>query len=395
MRLASRWWVVLAFYSSSVLNYLDRNLIAVLAPVIMAEFHLTNEQYGGIQSTFSLFYLLSSPLMGWLLDRLGLNLGSALAVGWWSVASMSRGFTQSLGGLIAAHSLVGVGEAAGIPSTAKAAQTYLKQEERAVGSSLSQFGLTIGTSAAGLLANYCVLHWGWRSAFLIAGWLGFLWIPFWYWASRKAPVQPTPPKTEAVDTGVILRDRRMWGFVLANMFSLGVFLFAMSWDTIFFVRTFGLTVIEANWYHQIPTYGGWVGSIAGGLVSMRWIRRGGKPSVVRRRLWMMGAAGMALIGLAPQAPGAVVAAGLIAVAYAASSFASVNLYTMPLDAFGSNRAAFAVSLLTASYGLLMMTSKWIGRSVDLYGFGPVCLVFAFLPWVGFLCLWLTREREGA
>lgn len=392
MRIAPRWWVISIFYLSSALNYLDRQLLGALAIEIKAEFHLSNEQYGQILSVFAVVYMLCSPLSGWMLDKLGLNLGASLAVAFWSVAGMARSFTQGLGGLITTHSLVAVGESAGIPSTGKAAQMYLKQEERALGSSMSQFGLTLGGMAASMLAAYMIPRWGWRSAFLVAGWLGFLWIPLWWWASRQAPLQPASEATGTVDVRAILQKAQTWGFIAANVLGMTIFALWTFWTVIYFQRVFGLNSVEANQLAPIPQFLGYTGSILGGAASLWLIRKGWQPLAARRRICLIAAIGMLITALVPLASTPTQAVALIALSSFASSLWGVNLYTMPLDAYGSHRAAFAVSLLTAGYGLLQIVIyPWIGRQVDASGFSTVCMVAAVCPLLGYGILEWTRE----
>lgn len=394
MRIAPRWWVVSIFYLSSVLNYLDRQLLGALSIEIKTEFHLSNEQYGQILSVFAIVYMICSPFSGWMLDKLGLNLGSSIAVALWSIAGMARSFTQGLGGLITTHSLVAVGESAGIPSTGKAAQMYLKQEERALGSSLSQFGLTFGMMGASLLAAYCIPRWGWRSAFLLAGWLGFLWIPLWWWASKQAPVQETPRDMGDIDAKEILKKPQTWGFIAANVLGMTIFALWTSWTVIFFKNMYGLDSVEANKLAPIPQFLAYAGSILGGAASLWLIRKGWEPLRARRRICLIAAVGMLVTAFVPMAATPWQAVGMIALSTFASNLWGVNLYTMPLDAYGSNRAAFAVSLLTAGYGFLQIViSPWIGRQVDASGFSTVCLVAAVCPLLGYGILELTREKK--
>jgi len=393
MSARNRWWVVSIFYLSSSVNYLDRQILGAVSPAFMAEFGLNLEQYGWTQSAFALLYLVSSPLMGWFLDRAGLNLGTTIALGWWSIMGMARGLTSGPIGLVAAHGLMAVGEAAGIPSTAKAAQTYLKQEERAIGSSMSQFGLVIGGALAAVIANYSITHWGWRSAFFVAGWLGFLWIPLWWWASTKAPVQEAAPESKGYSIRGILSQKQTWGFVIANVLSLGIFLFWTMWTNHYFVRTYGMSVSEANRLAPLLQAISLVGSFLGGWISMRLIRRGWVPMVARRRVYLFGAMGMMFSALVPLAPNIAIAFALISMSYFSSSLASVNLYTMPLDAYGGSSAAFAVSLLTSGYGVLILfASPAIGWVADRYGFSPICVAIAFPPMLGYLILEWTRKR---
>jgi len=395
MNVANRWWVVAIFYLSSSINYLDRQILAAVSPAFMSEFHLNYEQYGWILTGFGLVYMLSSPFMGWFLDKVGLNLGTSIALVWWSISGMARGFTSGLSGLIATHGLMAIGESAGIPSTAKAAQTYLKQDERAIGSSMSQFGLVIGGLLASIIANYCIGNWGWRSAFFAAGWLGFLWIPLWWWASKKAPAQPASVESSGFDIRSILKLPQTWGFVIANVLSLGIFLFWTFWTNHYFVKTYGMSVQDANNLSPLLQAISLVGSFLGGWSSMQLIRRGWAPLAARRRVYLFGAIGMMLSAVVPLAPNVTWSVVFISLSYFASSAASVNLYTMPLDAYGGSSAAFSVSLLTGGYGLLQLFAyPLIGRVADQYGFAPICIAIAFPPMLAYLILELTKPRAS-
>lgn len=392
----NRWWVISIFYLSSSINYLDRNILTAVSPAFMAEFGLNLEQYGKVLSAFGTLYLFSPPLMGLMLDRLGLNIGTSIALAFWSIAGIARGFTTGLYGLVTAHGMVAIGEGAGIPSTAKAAQMYLKQEERAIGSGLSQFGLVIGMALAAGIANFCLANWGWRSAFFVAGWLGLLWIPLWFWASKKAPVVPPAPESTGFSVRDILTRPQTWGFYIANVCSLGIFLFCTMWANHYFVRTFKMTPADANRLAPLLQFVALIGSFLGGWASMRLIRAGWVPLDARRRIYLFGALGMMVFALVPQAPNVTAAVALICIGYLASSAASVNLYTMPLDAYGGSSAAFAVSLLTSGYGLLQMfVSPAIGRVADQQGFAPICVAVAFPPLFGYLMLHLTRPKQVA
>src|ERR1700678_2344940 len=128
-----RWIAILIFCFSSTLNYLDRQLLAAVAPSLRSEFHLSNHQYGQIISVFSILYALVAPAAGWFIDRIGLNAGIGIAVMVWSVAGASTGLTSTVSGLLASRSILGVAEAAGIPGFGKANSIYLEPRELALG----------------------------------------------------------------------------------------------------------------------------------------------------------------------------------------------------------------------------------------------------------------------
>ncbi|MBM3725664.1 MAG: MFS transporter [Acidobacteria bacterium] len=389
-----RWFVVAVFVLSSSLNYLDRQVLAALSPAIMAEFQLTNEDYGRILSVFSLVYALASPAAGLLLDRLSLNVGISVAVGFWSLANMARGLTSGLPGLMVASAALGLGESGGIPATGKAGNTYLEPRERALGAGLSQIGLSIGAVAAPLLANYCLRNFTWREAFLLTGALGFLWIPLWLGVSRLAPKQSAATQSKPEPIGDLLRSRTLWGFVLANLMAMVVYSLWTNWTTIYLTRVFKLPTIEANKLAAWPHFFAYFGALTGGWISYRLMSRGWAALDARRRACLIAAMGILTTAAVPRFSTPTAAALAISFSFFCSSAWSVNLYTMPVDAFGG-RAAFGVSLLTMAYGVLQfLISPMIGRSIDRYGFEGVCLVAAVMPLAAYGVLHLTRRREA-
>src|SRR5262249_2892214 len=143
-----RWWILTVFVLSSAINYLDRQSLATLAPLLRSDFQLSREQYGWILSAFSIAYAASAPFAGMMIDRIGLARGISLVVGVWSCAGIATGFTSGLGGLVGCRSVLGAAEAGGIPSVGKAIHTYLRPAERAVGNAINQAGVSLGAILA-------------------------------------------------------------------------------------------------------------------------------------------------------------------------------------------------------------------------------------------------------
>ena len=141
-----RWLVLSVFVLCSAINYLDRQTLATLAPLVRAEFHLSNAQYGLILTVFSIAYAACAPFAGMLIDRVGLNRAIGLAVGVWSCAGICTGFTRGLGGLLGCRGVLGMSEAAGIPGAGKAIHRYLLPAERALGNAWNQAGVSLGVS---------------------------------------------------------------------------------------------------------------------------------------------------------------------------------------------------------------------------------------------------------
>ena len=364
---------------STALSFVDRQVLAALAPFLKDRFHLTNEGYGLIVSAFSLAYALVSPAAGLLIDRIGLTTGAAIAVGLWSVAGVATGLVGGLGGLLTCRALLGAAESGGIPATAKGFALYLEPKERAMGTALNQVGITIGMMIAPLLVGGLAVAWGWRAAFVATGLAGFAWVPLWLLTTRHIPTRE--PAGRATSAPALWRDWRLWALAAANILMMTVYSLWMNWTTVFLVSAHGLDPAAANRrFAWVPPVFASLGGLAGGWLSMRWASRGVGLYSARLRACAVGAVLLTSTALVPVVRGALPATALISLSFFAAVAMSANIYAMPLDLFGSGRAAFAVSVLTASYGLMQtVVSPLFGRSIDAYGFGPVCGVCGVLP----------------
>ena len=379
-----RWLVLSVFVLSTALNYLDRLLLAALAPTLKSEFHLSNAQYGGVISVFSIVYALTAPVAGWFIDRVGLNAGITVSMAVWSAAGMATGWTRSFGGLLASRTVLGIGEAAGIPCAGKANGVYLQPRELAFGTALNQVGITIGSIAAPLMVAAMAPVYGWRSAFVVCGALGFVWIPVWWATTTRLPAKPEEATAARGGIANILRDRRIWGLAAANALVMTLYTLWTNWTTVYFVEQHHLTEIQANEHFAwIPPVFATLGGFAGGWMAFRSIRSGADAVGARLRICWLAAAVLLLTAAVPLMPTPALAAVLISFSFFWCLAISTNLYAMPIDFFGAGHAAFGVSILTASYGLMQtVLSPLIGAMVDHFGFPMVCVVLSVMPLAG-------------
>ena len=388
-----RWLVLAVFVLSSTINYLDRQTLAALAPLLQHEFQLTREQYGWILGAFSAAYALTAPVAGLLIDHIGLNRGISLAVGVWSCAGIATGFTRGLGGLVGCRVVLGAAEAGGIPAAGKAIHQYLRPAERALGNAVNQAGVSLGAMVAPPVAAWFAVKHGWRSAFVASGVLGLAWIPLWNWAARRVRA-PAAAKPESGAGMRLLRDRRLWAFVAANALSMVGYSLWTNWTTQYLVDEHRLTLSQSAWYAWIPPVFALAGGFAGGWLSRRFIERG-LPAMAARFRVCLAAAVVSLGTLAiPAAHTPVWASAGISLSIFAVAAFSVNMYSLPLDAFGSARAAFAVSILVSSYGAVQfLISPLFGRLADLHNWTALTAAAAFTPLAACAVLWGTRSVE--
>jgi ACS family hexuronate transporter-like MFS transporter len=388
-RIPWRWVAIGIFALSSTLNYLDRQLLASVAPALKVEFHLSNSEYGQVVSVFSLVYAFMAPLAGLFIDRVGLNAGATLAVLVWSIAGAATGLTHSFRGLLASRTVLGIAEAAGIPCFGKANGTYLEPRELALGTAANQVGISLGLFAAPLIVAGISVSYGWRIAFVVCGALGFVWLPVWWLTSRRIPARPAAKTGSTAPVGDLLRDRRLWGLVFATVFIMSLYTLWTNWTTLYFVEQWHLTQAEANRrFAWIPFAFSTMGGFFGGWLAFHWIRNGVGVLAARMRVcWMSAAVGL-LTASIPFMPTMPLAAAAISVSFFWAVAITTNLYALPIDLFGPARAAFGVSALTFAYGLMQaFASPVIGWTVDHFGFPAVCVSVSALPLVG---VWILR-----
>jgi ACS family hexuronate transporter-like MFS transporter len=389
-----RWTAVGVFALANAMNFLDRQILAALAPQLMKEFGMSATGYGDVILAFSVTYALAAPLAGLMIDRVGLRIGSAIAVAFWSTAAMATGLVASLKGLIFCRAALGIGEAGGIPATGKASAVYLVPRERALGSAVYQMGLTIGAMTAPIFAQWISRMYGWRAAFMVAGALGFLWIPLWFRIERRAPKtgeQATPTSAPVMD---VVKDLRYWALLASNVLLMSVYSLWVNWTTVYLVREHGLTQEAANYQLAwIPPIFATAGGLFGGWLVYRLGKGASDVTPVRMSVIGLGCVLLLAYAAVPLMGSPTAAVALICLSFFACVAASVNIYALPLDLFGPGRAAFAVSGLTSAYGLLQgVFSAAVGRIVDGYGFGPVCVAVAVLPLGSWAVLQLALRR---
>ena len=389
-----RWAAIGVFLFASTLNYLDRLLLGALAPTIRAELGISYATYGWVVFAFNVVYAFSSPAMGMFLDGAGLTRGIVTALGVWSIATLATGWVGGLVALVACRLLLGAAQSGGVPAFGKASSIYLAPAERALGNALSQFGISIGSASAPLLAAWARQNYSWRAAFWIAGSLGFAWIPVWLFVSRRVPPQyETGPSRGTGAVRDIMRKPQYWGFVAAAVLGMSVYSLWANWTTVYLTETWHLTESAANQgFAWIPPLCALGGGFTGGGLSFALARRGMEVQAARRRVCLAASALLLVTALVPLAPSPAVATALIALSFFFSTCFSVNLYSMPLEAFGTARAGFAIASLTFAFGMMTaFSAPLIGKAMELVGFGPVCVTAAALPLGASAILYWTRE----
>src|SRR5689334_10987294 len=192
-----RWIPAFAMLAVSLISYIDRNTLAILAPAILKETGLTTEQYGFIISAFSIAYMLSNPAWGWILDRAGLRRGMGAAVACWTAASMAHAFAGGVWSFAAARTALGFGEGATFPGGLRTVVQTLPPEKRGRGLAVAYSGGSLGSVVTPLIVTPVFLLWGWRGAFWFTGVIGVAWLGVWAVVSQRPDIRRKPPVTSA------------------------------------------------------------------------------------------------------------------------------------------------------------------------------------------------------
>jgi ACS family hexuronate transporter-like MFS transporter len=386
----ARWAAATFFALASTWNYLDRSVLSAAGPAIIAEFHLNTTQFGWLQSAFAFSYALAAPLAGWCLDRLGLEAGIVCAVGVWSLAAAFCGWSRSLGQLVAARGLLGAGESAGVPAAGKLNAIYLEPRDRALGAALTQVGIAVGASGAAVLVGWFA---EWRSPFFVCALLGLGWIPLWLLVRRAVqPYQAVAPQVSGF-RWELWADPRLIRLAVANVLWMVGYVLWSGWTTVYLTRMFPMSAARANRnFAWIPPLVSVMGAFAGGWLSRRAVKRGMGVVEARRSALLVSSIGCMVVAAAPYCATPLLATLVIGASWFWTLAGSVNLYTIPVDIWGGERAGTAIAALVFSYGLLQTAvSPGIGWMVGRYGFEPVCWLAAAPPILGWWILGGVRS----
>jgi MFS transporter, ACS family, hexuronate transporter len=393
----ARWVAITVFISASILNYLDRQILATMVDIWRArpEFPFTYDDYGLLLAVFSIAYAVSALFVGWFIDRVGLNRGAAWAVALWAVASFGTGASHSVRELLIWRALLGVSEASAIAAVTKAIAMYLQPRERAVGQAMSQLGLSVGAGVAPAFAVFFSYRYSWQWAFYAAGLLSLAWIPMWLLTSRAMPLAVPLQSTKTTGSFALLRDQKLWALMIANALGMTLYSLWANWAPTYLVRVYRLTPPEASHYTWIVPLAGYLGALLGGAISWRFVRTGHTPVGARKRACLISALFLLATAAMPLLPNPALATAGMSFSFFWVCAWSVNHYTLPIDIYGAARAAFGGASLVFAYGVMQsVVSRPLAAVIERYGFGLISVVFACLPLASYLLVHLWIEDSA-
>jgi len=414
-----RWWIGGILFASTVINYIDRQTLSLLAPYLKVQYRWTNSDYASIVIAFRVAYSLGQALFGRWLDRIGTRRGMTITVFWYSVVSMLTALSRSFFSFATFRFLLGAGESANWPAATKAVSEWFPKKERALATALFDSGSSVGGAIAPFLILPIYFRWGWRPAFMIPGLLGFLWLIAW-----RRLYQP-PEKHDRISSAELeyitvdksddnnqsrkvslrwfdlLRFPQTWGIIVSRLFTDPVWFFVTDWFPIYLVAK-GIelkTGLIAVW---IPFVAADLGNFFGGALSGYLIKREWSVGAARKALVVFGGVGVMTLIPTIFTNNLYVIAGLFGLASLAYSAFSTMANVLPSDVFHGDAVASVSGLSGSAAGVGTILAFYLvghlsdaRQSMGSHSFDPIIIAAGLVPFSGMLLvLWLVRNTRA-
>jgi MFS transporter, ACS family, hexuronate transporter len=418
---ALRWWICGLLFASTVINYIDRQSLSLLAPFLKSQYKWTNSDYANIIIAFRISYSIGQTLFGRLMDRVGTRRGLSLTVAFYSVVSIFSPIATGLKSFAGMRFLLGAGESANWPGATKAVSEWFPKQERGLATAFFDSGSSIGGAIAPFIVLPIYFRWGWRPAFVIPGLLGFFWLVLWRWLYRSPESHPRLGPSERAliasednikspaGSGMsqrlgwrgLLRLPQTWGTIVAKAFTDPVWFFITDWFPIYLVAK-GIALrndLIALW---IPFVAADLGNFFGGGASGYLIKRGWPLGKARKALVIFGGLGVTM--LIPT----ILTTNLyfITLLFAIATFCYASFTTianvLPSDMYYSDAVATVSGFSGTGAGIgTIIAFKLIGhfsdarRATGTHAFDPIVIVAGLVPFVGMLLVLLLIRNTQA
>jgi ACS family hexuronate transporter-like MFS transporter len=341
-----RWTVCALLFFATTINYVDRQVLSILAKTLETKIGWDSIQYGYITAAFQAAYAIGLLTAGRLMDRLGTRKGFSAAIILWSLAAIAHAAAASAFAFGVARALLGLGESANFPACIKTVAEWFPKRERALATGIFNSGANIGAVVAPLTVPWLADHYGWQSAFIATGALGFLWLIFWVAIYRRPEehrsvsvtelgyIQADPPdKALSYPWAPLLGKRETWAFSIGKFLTDPVWWFILFWLPKYLQETFSLTLEQIVLPTLVVYNFSTVGSIGGGWISSGLIKRGWTVNRARKTAMLICALCVVPVMLAPFSTSLWVVVALVGLATAAHQGWSANLFTTTSDMF--------------------------------------------------------------
>lgn len=406
-----RWWIIGLVFFATLINYIDRLTISVLAPVITQDLGLSNTEFGGIAAWFLLAYTFSQSLSGKLYDRIGVKLGFTISVVVWSLAAMAHAFARGLASLSIFRFILGLGEAGNWPGAAKTVAEWFPVRQRAFAMAIFNSGAAIGSIVAPPLIIWLQLSFGWQTTFLVTGSLGFIWLVLWWifyespekhkWLTvgerqvieQKEEILTDKPDEPAPSWSSLLRYWQVWGIVLARFFVDPVWWLYITWLPLYLFQARGFDLKQIGYFAWIPYVAADAGSLFGGWFAGFLMNRGLSVDAARKVVIAFAALLMPAGILAAFSSDAMVALAMIGVVLFGFQVWINNVQTLPSDFFSTKAVGSVAGLGGTGAGIgsmiFIFTTGWV---VDSFSYTPILVAAGLLAPIGTIVLFALAGK---
>jgi MFS transporter, ACS family, hexuronate transporter len=390
-----RWLVCALLFAAATVNYVDRQVIGVLKPLLQHDLGYTEVDYGNIVTAFQAAYAIGMVTMGRLMDRVGTRRGFSIAVCFWSVAAAAHALAATVTGFSIARFALGFGEAGMFPASLKTIAEWFPKQERALATGIFNSGTNIGAIVCPLVVPWLASRWGWQAAFVVTGSIGGLWLLLWLVvyvplaqnrrvsaAERAYIVQGNAPPGAPVAWRALLPHRQTWAYALAKFLTDPFWWLYLFWIPDFLHKRHGLNLLQVGAPLVVIYLLSDVGSVAGGWLSSRLMSLGFGVNRARKTALLVCALAVTPILFASRVAGLWQAVALIGLAAAAHQGFSANLFTLSTDLFPGRAVGSAVGIggLAGAVGG-MLIAQAAGHILALTGSYTAlfaCAAFAYL-----------------
>ena len=375
-----RWWILALIFFATTINYLDRILFSVLIPVIRSEMHINDQQYGYLTAAFQLAYTVGFLFAGKLIDRFGTRLGYTVSVVLWSLAAMLHAVSRSAVDLGFWRGMLGFSESGNFPAAIKAVAEWFPKKDRAFATAIFNSGTNIASILGPPLFVVMNEVFGWRSAFILTGATGFIWVALWLVLYRNPPAPEADEPQEQVGWLAALRYRQTWGFAIGKFLTDPVWWFYLFWLPPYLYDVRHLDLKQIGWALPVTYVMASIGGLGGGWLSGYFIRKGWDVGRSRRVAMTIAAICMPVSAMAVFAPGPILAILLVSVATAAHQAWSANIFTTTSDVFPKNVVASVTGIGGCAGGLggVIFSAVLPGFVVPHFGYAPVFILMGVL-----------------
>jgi MFS transporter, ACS family, aldohexuronate transporter len=392
----------------TIINYIDRMTLSVLAPTIMTDFGMNNVDYSRVVTTFLIAYTISQALSGKVLDRIGTRVGFMLFVGIWITASMLHSLAGGVLALAAFRFLLGIGEAGNWPGAAKAVAEWFPTKERAFAMAIFNSGASIGAVVAPPLIVYIALHFGWRSAFFIGASLALIVMLLWFRLYRlpaqharlseaersyilsDQPVVSTPPRPWLS----LFRYRQVRALIVARFFTDPIWWFLISWLPNYLKNERGFNLALIGLFAWIPFLFADIGNLSGGGASSLLIRNGWSVDRARKTVMITSAllVPLGVFAVVTTTSDAIAIAAISVIAFAFQSWI-VNVLTLPSDCFPRQDVGSVAGVGGMAAGIAsILFTLLVGWIVDNFSYTPVYVLVGLMGPIGATLFMLVMKR---